>query len=40
MELPACFVILFGDLKQTGELFREEDPVDLRLVLLALLRLW
>ena len=35
MELPACVVILLGDLKQPGELFRQEDPVDLRLVFLA-----
>ena len=40
MELPACFVILPRDLKQAGELFREEDPVDLRLVFLALLGFW
>jgi hypothetical protein len=36
MELLACFVILLGDLKQTRELFREEDPVDLGVVFLAL----
>ncbi len=40
MQLPACFVILPRDLKQAGELFREEDPVDLRLFLLAPLGLW